>query len=160
MAKENPAKKARKLKEPHKSQQGQQAPANRRQSRATIWDRTRGWLLLKVDDPEAAAGQVSELFCCGGDYFVVVRADVVKGSPFNLIVPIDAAAEHWTTAVKLVVALVKPRSSETAQVVTYHPAVPHQASCFVTQKEHKLFRLDEYDPPGRHPKSPGANPWG
>jgi hypothetical protein len=160
MAKKNPAKKALSQKQPRNRQRVQQAPANKRQSRGTIWDRTRGWLLLEVDDPEAAAGRVSELFCCGGDYFVVVRADVVKSAGFNLIVPIDAAKDYWETAVDLVVDFVKPRTSKTAQVVTYHPAVPHRASCFVTQKEHKLFRLDEYDPPGRHPKSPGANPWG
>lgn len=131
-----------------------QPPATR------IWERKGGWLLFQVENPAAAATRVSDLFCAGGNHFVVIRADVVRGSGFNLVVPLDAAANTWPSAVRLIEKVVGARPVVAARVFSHHPAVPHRAPCFVTRAEYELHPLREFDPPGRHPKSPGANPWG
>jgi len=135
-------------------------PTRGKRPTATVWDRTRGWLFFQVKDPVAAAQRVSSLFCGGGREFVVIRADVVRGSAFNLVVPVDAATRAWRTALAEVQKAVEERAAMTARVIDYHPTIPHQAHCFVTKREHKGFPLPEYYPPGRHPNSPGANPWG
>jgi len=135
-------------------------PAKKQPPGTRIWERRRGWLLFQVANPAAAATRVSDLFCAGGDHFVVIRADVVRGSGFNLVVPLDAAANTWASAVRLIETVVGAPAVATARVLSHHPAVPHRAPCFVTRTEYTLHPLREYDPPGRHPKSPGANPWG
>jgi hypothetical protein len=126
----------------------------------TIWDRTRGWLYFMVDDPYAAAKAVSSLFTQGGDEYVIIRADVVEGRGFNLVVPVDAMKSKWNTAVTEVQRVVGAMPANVATVVAFNPEPTHQAHCFITEEEHRRFPLHEYYPPGRHPKSPGANPWG
>ncbi len=128
-----------------------------------VWNRMRGWLFFKVDKPSEAAERVSKLFTQGGEWWVVIRADVVDGSDFNLVVPVDSAKGTWTDAVEQVQKAVgqgRVDKAYIARVVESHPEIPHKAHCFITEEEHKQFGLKEYDPPGRHPKSPGANPWG
>ena len=125
-----------------------------------IWSRRRGYAGFRVDGPKAAAERVSALFTQGGDDYVVVRADVVMGCDVNLIVPIDAAAEMWSDALAIVERAVGQPVARVCIVEATYPAVPQQAHCFITEDEHRQFPLHEYSPPGRHPKSPGANPWG
>lgn len=122
--------------------------------------RVRAWALFSAKDPEAAQ-RISDLFTQGQDDYVVVRADVVQDDQgtLNLVVPLDVRDE--ATLQQLL-----PRLTSVAgparllRVVRHFPEVPHRSHSFVTPWEHDRFRLPEYDPPGRHPKSPGANPWG
>ncbi|MBM3122523.1 MAG: hypothetical protein FJZ97_10135 [Chloroflexi bacterium] len=132
---------------------GKETPRN-------VWSRRRGYAGFRVDNPREAAERVSALFTQGGDDYVVIRADVVSGCDVNLIVPIDAAEEVWSNALALVERAVGQPAARVCIVTSYLPAVPQQAHCFVTEDEHRQFPLHEYSPPGRHPKSPGANPWG
>ena len=129
-----------------------------------VWDRTRGWLFFKVDKPSEAAMRVSKLFPTGELYSVVIRADVVDGPDFNLVVPVDAAKKTWADIVGQVQTSVgdgKAVVARIARVIEHHPEIPHDADSFITEREHEHLKLKEYEPPGRHhPHSPGANPWG
>ncbi len=129
-------------------------------SATNIWIRRRGYLYFLVDDPHAAARMVSVLFTQGGDDFVIIRADVVEGPGFNLMVPIDAADSEWTRASAAVVAAVGAEPTAISQVSATYPENPQCAHSFITQEEYLRCPLPECSPPGRHPKSPGANPWG
>jgi hypothetical protein len=74
---------------------------------------------------------------------------------------VDAASQ---TALDTVVQIIRDasgdRSPTVAKVVSYFPDPPHRAHTFVTADELGRDRVPEYDPPGRHPKSPGRNGWG
>lgn len=129
-------------------------------SATNIWIRRRGYLYFLVDDPHAAARMVSVLFTQGGDDFVIIRADVVEGPGFNLMVPIDAADSEWTRASGYVQKAVGTAPTAVSQVVATYPENPQCAHSFITQEEYLRCPLPECAPPGRHPKSPGANPWG
>lgn len=125
-----------------------------------VWSRRRGYAGFRVDDPTAAAERVSALFTQGGDDYVVIRADVVVDCDVTLIVPIDAAADAWDDALVSVAHAVGQPPMRVCIVASTYPVAPQQAHCFITEDEHRRFPLHEYSPPGRHPKSPGANPWG
>jgi hypothetical protein len=132
-----------------------------------VWVRERGWLFLKVDllpdgkhVSEKTAKNLHELFTRGGDLYVAVRGDVVEGLEHNLVIPLDAASGYWESAVEKVHTAVGGTIVSHTRVTTSYPAIPHQAHCFITKDEFSAYPLHEYSPPGRHPQSPGANPWG
>jgi|GEM_PF-6872872 len=132
-------------------------------------ERYRAWVLFRVDDPQVAAAQfgvqdekgVTPLTEGGGNY-VIVRADVVDGDEdYNLVVPVDAADEgQFQVASDRLTAVVGARPKSVLRVAGHFPTPPHCSHTFVTEEELKSFYLEEYAPPGRHPQSPGANPWG
>jgi hypothetical protein len=96
-----------------------------------------------------------------GDQYVIIRADVVEGSDsYNLVVPVDAATGSFDAALEVLVAAVKREPTSVLRVIAYNPDPPHGASTFITPGELKANFMPEYCPPGRHPQSPGANPWG
>ncbi len=123
--------------------------------------RARGWVYFDMKErskAEAVAEQISALFPQGGDDWVVIRADVT--TDHQVVVALDARVSSWDKAVQQVQAAAKASPTRVAQVGRHYPAVPHRAHCFVTKAEFDQWKLPEFDPPGRHPKSPGANPWG
>jgi len=126
----------------------------------SIWIRTRGHLYFQVDEPDEAAMRVSVLFTQGGDDYVIIRADVVDGHGFNLMVPIDAAKTKWKAASKVVEKAVGAAPTAVSRVKATYPENPQCAHSFITEEEYLRCPLPECAPPGRHPKSPGANPWG
>ena len=132
----------------------------RKGSKSSIWIRRRGHLYFQVDDAHAAARRVSVLFTQGGDNYVIIRADVVDGHGFNLMVPIDAADTKWTRASRDVQKAVGAAPTAVSRVVATYPENPQCAHSFITEEEYLRCPLPECAPPGRHPKSPGANPWG
>ena len=124
----------------------------------SILERVRGWVLFNAKEPDQAAQAISALFTQGGEEYVVIRADVAEGK-FNLVVPVDVRDNAAMDA--LLPKLTKIAGPATLLRVLHHyPEVPHRAHSFVAPGEHKMYPLPEYTPPGRHPKSPGANPWG
>ena len=125
--------------------------------------RTRAWLRVKAAKPEAAAVAISPYFNQGGDAWVIVRADVVKGGRHNLVVPIDVAegdSVAWKEVLKIVREAAGVQEVDVEQVVSHYPTPTHKAHSFVTQNEVEAWRVPEFEKPGRHPQSPGANPWG
>jgi len=128
--------------------------------RARSVGRVRAWVLVTSSNPEATASQLAAQFTQGGDDWVMVRADVVQGA-HNLVVPIDAANE---TALQAALALVNGatgvQQATVNRVVAHYPAPAHRSHTFVTQGEIDEFPVPDFTSPGRHPKSPGSNPWG
>lgn len=122
--------------------------------------RVRAWVLAKAMDAVQAAEALSAYFTQGGDEYVVVRADVVEGE-VNLIVPVDAASQAGLDTVVAMIRDATGDSSPTiAKVLSHNPDPPHRSHTFVTPGELDRDPVDEYSPPGRHPKSPGRNGWG
>jgi hypothetical protein len=117
-------------------------------------------VLARAADAPQAAEALSAYFDQGGDDYVLVRADVVEGEA-NLIVPVDAANQ---AALDSVVAMIRDATGDSApsvaRVLSHNPDPPHRSHTFVTPGELDRDPVDEYSPPGRHPKSPGRNGWG
>lgn len=134
--------------------------------------RDRGWVLLQVGDPEAAAALIMETMADDGYYgndFVVVRADIVGDTAsqdpqlYNLVVPVDARVDYLDDVAEMlegIEGLGAFGSPVVLRVTSHVPSIPHSASTFITPSEYRDLPLPEYCPPGRHPQSPGANPWG
>jgi hypothetical protein len=79
----------------------------------------------------------------------------------NLIVPVDAASADVLAQVQSKIrGTTGVRDLTVVNVTAYYPDPPHRAHTFVTADELGRDRVPEYDPPGRHPKSPGRNGWG
>lgn len=131
-------------------------------------ERYRAWVLFYVDDPQGAAAKFGvlddkglSLLTDGGNDYVIVRADVVDGNEqYNLVVPVDAANEdHFKVAIDRLTTVVGEQRI-VLRVGEHFPTPPHRSATFVTEKELAECFLPEYFPSGRHPQSPGANPWG
>ena len=140
---------------------GKSASVSGRGARAQAGsERVRAWVLAKSMDAAQAAQALSAYFTQGGDEYVLVRADVVEGE-VNLIVPVDAASQEALDGVlEIIRGATGDISPTVARVVSHFPDPPHRAHTFVTGDELDRDPVDEYSPPGRHPKSPGSNGWG
>ncbi len=147
--------------------------------------RVRAWILVKAEDPEKLSNELADEyrdirsknrvveFGKGGGELVIVRADVVDDDPqlveladpseseTNLVIPVDAANRGILR--KFVGDIKKAQEVTVVSVLTvqkHNPDPPHASSTFVTSTEFDLDPVRDYDPPGRHPHSPGRNPWG
>lgn len=133
--------------------------------------RYRAWVLFSVEDPWRAVAVFSQpddegfsLLTDGEDDYVIVRADVVEGNKdFNLVIPIDAKDQMTFDAVHKRLTDLLKGTSMVLHVTGHCPAPPHRSNTYIAVSEIdkvKGYYLEEYDPAGRHPNSPGANPWG
>jgi len=129
--------------------------------------RVRGWVLVKSDNPDQIASALTADLTEGGDEYIIIRADVVQcemesfARDVNLIVPVDvASADVLAEVLGRISGLAGVNDVAIANVTAYYPDPPHRAHTFVTVDELGRDRVPEYDPPGRHPKSPGRNGWG
>jgi hypothetical protein len=123
--------------------------------------------LVKSDDPDQTASALTADLTEGGDEYIIIRADVVQCEmesfvrDVNLIVPVDvASADVLAEVLERISGLAGVSDVAVANVTAYYPDPPHRAHTFVTADELGRDRVPEYDPPGRHPKSPGRNGWG
>jgi len=121
--------------------------------------RVRAWVLLRAKDPDQAAKSLAAYFDQGGDRWVIVRADVVEGEA-NLIVPVDAAGEEALQEALEHLRKVATGEPVVTRVLRHYPDPVHNAHSYITADEYERNPVREYFPPGRHPQSPGANPWG
>jgi hypothetical protein len=126
-------------------------------------ERARGWILVKGEPAEEVAQSLYEkLGHEGGDSFVVVRANVVEHSPYNIIVPVDAESRGVLNEVE---AMIRDSSGvRGTQVLAVAPGgqvpwPPHDAHGFITPEEQEAG-LDPDADVGRFPQSPGFNAWG
>jgi len=129
--------------------------------------RVRGWVLVKSDNPDQTASALTVDLTEGGDEYIIIRADVVQfemesfARDVNLIVPVDvASADALGQVLSRIRGTAGVRELTMANVTAYYPDPPHRSHTFVTADELSRDRVPEYDPPGRHPKSPGRNGWG
>lgn len=146
---------------------------------APATDRYRAWVLFREPEPKGFADDVSTLLRSGGESQVIIRADLVEPlvvaeaidaielivpaeqAPVTVVVPVDAASEDdFKVALGTLIGMASDKSPAVLRATVHVPWPPHCSSTFVTGGEHELYPLEEYDPPGRHPNSPGANPWG
>lgn len=122
--------------------------------------RLRAWALIKSDDPKSLAAQIWKHDDKEEGRIVIVRTDVVKGSEYNLVVPIDmhpdekdgvfGFLEEYCGEGKFVFPLVDCHMPEPAQ----------NASGFITDAELIRGEKKEGVKAGRQDNSPGFNPWG
>jgi hypothetical protein len=123
--------------------------------------RARAWILLRCDDPAAAAQTLwQNEGLQGGDSYVVVRADVVDYT-YNVVVPVDCEnAGVRDSLYQRIRRITAARDAVLIPVLQPVPAVPHDAEGFVSQDEfdrgHDKVRVK----PGRQRWSPGINAWG
>jgi len=129
--------------------------------------RVRAWVLVKSDNPGQTASALTADLTEGGDDYIIIRADVVQceiesfARDVNLIVPVDVAnADVLAEVLGRISGLAGVNDVAVANVTAYSPDPPHRAHTFVTADELGRDRVPEYDPPGRHPMSPGRNGWG
>jgi DNA-binding Lrp family transcriptional regulator len=123
--------------------------------------------LVKSDNADQTASALTADLKEGGDAYIIIRADKVQweaesfARDVNLIVPVDAAsANDLERVLSKIRAMPGVRELTVANVTAYYPDPPHKSHTFVTADELGRDRVPEYDPPGRHPKSPGRNGWG
>jgi hypothetical protein len=123
--------------------------------------RVRAWILIRTEEPVAAAHQLYEqLGQEGGDSFVLVRVDVVDAH-YNIVVPVDA--ESWEVLQDVscsVQKLTGARESAILRVVEHVPYPPHSADGYVTVEEAEIYTDPTGTKIGRQKNSPGQNAWG
>jgi hypothetical protein len=132
--------------------------------------RVRVWLLFDLEDAATVAADIEEKYVgfdeynepIGGDDWIVVRAEVVSGGSFNLVVPVDVVDDDeledlladFEEELDIVPA-------EQLKVDGHRPWPPHKAHCFLTGNEHEQGGDYSQDfKVGRNPQSPGSNAWG
>lgn len=125
-------------------------------------ERVRAWLLVRAEDaPNSMQGLYGQLGQKGDHQYVVIRADIVDYQPYNVMVPVDAESEE---ALQEVSAMIKghPGVRETVivRVEKHIPFPPHDAHCYITEREWKEGRDQTIEEHGRQGSSPGYNGWG
>lgn len=119
--------------------------------------RSRAWALIEATDPKTVTDNVLELD--DGDELVVIRADVVDGSPTNVVAVIDAALDYYDQVVADIHAINGITNVSFLKVIQHKPAPPHNASGFITTDEAEAGEKKDVKV-GRQDNSPGFNPWG
>jgi len=124
-------------------------------------ERVRAWVFAQAEPAEEVAERLyDKLGHEGGDRFVVVRANIVTGAPYNIVVPVDAESHAVLQEVAAMIQGVSGvKETQVVAVVKHFPWPPHDAHGFITPDEQEAGRDPEADV-GRFPQSPGFNAWG
>ena len=129
-------------------------------------NRMRAWVFGRVESTDMLKRLYKEnqINGLGDDRFVIVRADIVKHSDYNLIIPVDAENDDGLEeAVSVIREQLGVEIVETVQVVEkgHIPWPPHEAHGYITVQEAKLLPIEQIPiKPGRQHASPGTNKWG
>jgi len=127
----------------------------------------RAWVLIRVESPEAAAGELFGTFGYPAQRqddpwvkSVMVRADVVDYH-YNIVIPVDAESQG---ALQDTVCAIQKQTGATEmavlRVTAHFPEPPHDADGYITQAEADLYMDTDTMRVGRQKNSPGMNPWG
>ncbi len=135
--------------------------------------RVRAWVLVKATESKTFSKALAKEyrdergeyeFGGGGPKLVVVRADIVDGDDVNVVVPVDTVSGEM---LKAFVGTIKDidGGATVVSVLTvveegHNPDPPHGSSTYVSWQELITDPVVDYFPGGRHPNSPGRNPWG
>jgi hypothetical protein len=128
-------------------------------------NRVRAWVFGQVN-PEELRDRYKEnrINGLGGDQFVIVRADIVDHSDYNVIIPVDAEDDDGLEeAVSVIKVQLGVEIVSTAQVVEegHVPWPPHEAHGFITPEEVDALPIEQlHIEAGRQHASPGSNKWG
>ncbi len=125
-------------------------------------DRVRAWVLVRAEPVQGVSAKLRNLDKKEDD-LVVVRADVVAGSPdlpYNIVVPVDAESDEvLSRVVDDINRIGGVKHAVALRVMKHHPDPPHDGYGYVTEQEAKAGK-DPDVKPGRQGASPGANPFG
>ena len=128
-------------------------------------NRLRAWVFGRVE-PEELRDRYKEnqINGLGDDRFVIVRADIVDHSDYNVIIPVDAEDTYGLEeAVSVITDQLGVEIVATAQVVEdgHIPWPPHAAHGYITELEVVALPIEQIPiKAGRQHASPGSNKWG
>ena len=128
-------------------------------------NRVRAWVFGWVE-PEELRDRYKEnqINGLGGDQFVIVRADIVDHSDYNVIIPVDTEDDAGLKeAVSVITGLLGVENLSVVKVVEggHIPWPPHEAHGFITQEEVDALPIEQlHIEAGRQHASPGSNKWG
>ncbi len=129
-------------------------------------NRVRAWIFGRVESIDMLRerykeNQINEL---GDDRFVIVRADIVDHSDYNVIIPVDAEDDAGLEEAEsviteqlgvLIVSIVKVVEDG------HIPWPPHAAHGYITEGEVEALPIEQIPiKAGRQHASPGTNKWG
>jgi len=126
----------------------------------TQTSRIRGWALIKTDDPKRLAEEIWSHDDKDEGRIVIVRTDVVKGTKYNLVVPIDMHPDEKKGFLGLLKEYCGSGVFEFHLVDCHMPEPAQNASGFFTDAELSRGEKKEGVKAGRQDNSPGFNPWG
>lgn len=135
--------------------------------------RVRAWVLVKATESKTFSKALAKKyrderreheFGGGGPNLVVVRADIVDGDDVNVVVPVDTVSgeklKEFVGTIKDIDGGATVVSVLTVVDEGHNPDPPHGSSTYVSWQELITDPVVDYFPGGRHPNSPGRNPWG
>jgi hypothetical protein len=129
-------------------------------------NRVRTWVFGRVEKPLALRDRYDEnrINGLGGDQFVIVRADIVDHSDYNVIIPVDAEDDDGLEeAVSVITEQLGVENLSIVKVVEggHIPWPPHEAHGFITEREVEALPIEQiHIQAGRQHASPGTNKWG
>ena len=129
-------------------------------------NRVRAWVFGRVESTDILKRLYKEnqINGLGDDRFVIVRADVVEHSDYNLIIPVDAENDDGLEeAVSVITEQLGVENLSVVRVVKdgHIPWPPHAAHGFITEREADALPIEQIPiKPGRQHASPGTNKWG
>jgi len=128
-------------------------------------NRVRAWVFGKVEpDKLKELYNKKQISGLGGDQYVIVRADIVDHSDYNVIIPVDAEDGDGLRAAKIVIEeQLGVDIVEIVQIVEkgHIPWPPHAAHGYITEREADALPIEQIPiKPGRQHASPGTNKWG
>jgi hypothetical protein len=129
-------------------------------------NRVRAWVFGWVESMDMLKRLYKEnqINGLGDNRFVIVRADIVDHSDYNVIIPVDAEDDAGLEeAVSVITGRLDVEVVSTVQVVEegHIPWPPHAAHGYITEREVDALPIEQIPiKAGRQHASPGTNKWG
>lgn len=129
-------------------------------------NRLRAWVFGWVESADKLKRlyKTEEINGIGEDRYVIVRADIVDHSDYNVIIPVDAEDDAGLEeAVSVITERLEVEVVSTVRVVEegHVPWPPHAAHGYITEREVEALPIEQIPiKAGRQHASPGSNKWG
>ena len=129
-------------------------------------NRLRAWVFGWVDSTDKLKRlyKTEEINGLGEDRYVIVRADIVDHSDYNVIIPVDAKDDAGLEEAEGVITdQLEVRNVSIVKVVEegHIPWPPHAAHGYITEQEVEALPIEQIPiKAGRQHASPGSNKWG
>jgi hypothetical protein len=129
-------------------------------------NRLRAWVFGWVESADKLKRlyKTEEINGLGEDRYVIVRADIVDHSDYNVIIPVDAEDDAGLEeAVSVITERLEVEVVSTVRVVEegHVPWPPHAAHGYITEREVEALPIEQIPiKAGRQHASPGSNKWG
>ena len=129
-------------------------------------NRLRAWVFGWVESADKLKRlyKTEEINGLGEDRYVIVRADIVDHSDYNVIIPVDAEDDAGLEeSVSVITERLEVEVVSTVRVVEegHVPWPPHAAHGYITEREVEALPIEQIPiKAGRQHASPGSNKWG